>query len=87
MQDLNPVQFAWVELNVAEDEKESNEKIRNILEYLQPWLQPQMYSKMKERQTLEEADQVQEVNDDEFLKSLEHDGIKIEKLEKEIKNG
>lgn len=84
-----PVLFDWVTEQITKDREEKFSLIRNIIEELQPWLNPELYSAIKKSQQKRESKvrsiakvndikQVEEVNAfDNFMQNL---GIKKEDI-------
>jgi len=79
---LSEIQLLWCLLNTEEDYKEKASYNRDMIESLLPWLNPQMYSKMKERERLEE-----ETSDSEYqgyVDELRQHGVPEEEIKRFI---
>ncbi len=70
----------WAIKNVQQDQENKGKEINNVLEYLQPWLNPQLFALLQKRK-----EQGQGVSVDYISGLLEH-GMSEEEVEKDLED-
>lgn len=81
---LNSFQKQWITLNACQDVKDNATMVSNIFESLQPWLDKELYAKVKEEESFPTRENVlyDDVSEDDRLRAKAKKLVKEKKMQK-----